>query len=277
MKLRIALPVLLVLFGVFQGAASGGTDENAAQKLSRVETPSRDVGDPGNKALYCVGYAHLDTQWRWDFVTTIDEYIRSTLDDNFALFEKYPEYVFNFTGSVRYEMMREYYPERYEKLKQYIKEGRWFVSGSSVDEGDVNVPSPESIIRQVLYGNLYFKREFGKVSSDYMLPDCFGFPASMPSIWAHCGLLGFSTQKLTWGSAVGIPFPVGVWEGLDGSSVLAHTLIENDLVDEYSLLVYPLVLGGGKKLFPAGAQVNLKLVESKPFPSGVVLMRYQPA
>ncbi|MCA9253029.1 MAG: alpha-mannosidase [Phycisphaerales bacterium] len=221
MKLRIALPVLLVLFGVFQGAASGGTDENAAQKLSRVETPSRDVGDPGNKALYCVGYAHLDTQWRWDFVTTIDEYIRSTLDDNFALFEKYPEYVFNFTGSVRYEMMREYYPERYEKLKQYIKEGRWFVSGSSVDEGDVNVPSPESIIRQVLYGNLYFKREFGKVSSDYMLPDCFGFPASMPSIWAHCGLLGFSTQKLTWGSAVGIPFPVGVWEGLDGSSVLA--------------------------------------------------------
>ncbi|HRW07389.1 MAG TPA: dihydrofolate reductase family protein [Caldilineaceae bacterium] len=64
---------------------------------------------------------------------------------------------------------------------------------------------------------------------------------------------------------------------LDGSSVLAHMLIENDLVDEYSLLVYPLVLGGGKKLFPAGAQVNLNLVESKPFPSGVVLMRYQPA
>lgn len=64
---------------------------------------------------------------------------------------------------------------------------------------------------------------------------------------------------------------------LDGSSVLAHTLIEANLVDEYSLLLYPLVLGSGKKLFPAESRVNLKLVESKPFPSGVMLMRYQPA
>ena len=195
--------------------------ENESQKLARQETPSRDLSNPENKALYCVGYAHLDTQWRWDFTTTIDEYIKSTLDDNFARLEKYPDYVFSFTGSVRYEMMKEYYPERYERLKKYIAENRWFVSGSSVDEGDVNVPSPESVIRQVLYGNLYFQREFGKQSADFMLPDCFGFPASMPSLWAHCGLIGFSTQKLTWGSAVGIPFPVGIWEGPDGNSVIA--------------------------------------------------------
>ena len=64
---------------------------------------------------------------------------------------------------------------------------------------------------------------------------------------------------------------------LDGSSVLVHTLVEHDLVDEYSLLVYPLVLGNGKRVFPDGMRVNLKLIESKPFPSGVVLMRYQPS
>ena len=174
-----------------------------------------------DKVLYCVGYAHLDTQWRWDFCTTIDKYIRDTLDHNFSRFEQFPGYVFNFTGSVRYEMMREYYPAKYELLKKYIAEARWFVSGSSVDEGDVNVPSAEAIIRQVLYGNDYFRREFGKESLDYMLPDCFGFPASLPSIWAHCGLKGFSTQKLTWGSAMGIPFKIGVWEGPDGQSVLA--------------------------------------------------------
>lgn len=174
-----------------------------------------------DKVLYCVGYAHLDTQWRWDFTTTVDKYIRDTLDHNFERFEQYPEYVFNFTGSVRYQMMKEYYPERYERLKKYIADGRWFVSGSSVDEGDVNVPSAEAIIRQVLYGNDFFRKEFGKDSVDFMLPDCFGFPASLPSIWAHCGLKGFSTQKLTWGSAMGIPFKVGVWEGLDGKSVIA--------------------------------------------------------
>lgn len=188
-------------------------------------------GRPGNderkydlskdKVLYCVGYAHLDTQWRWDFCTTIDRYIRDTLEQNFDRFEAFPGYVFNFTGSVRYEMMKEYYPELYAQLKEHVAAGRWFVSGSSVDEGDVNVPSAEAIIRQVLYGNEFFRREFGKESLDFMLPDCFGFPASMPSIWAHCGLLGFSTQKLTWGSAVGIPFKIGVWEGPDGKSIIA--------------------------------------------------------
>lgn len=61
---------------------------------------------------------------------------------------------------------------------------------------------------------------------------------------------------------------------VDGSSVLVQTLVQHDLVDEYSLLVFPVVLGGGKKIFPDGLRVNLRLVESRPFPSGVVLMRY---
>jgi dihydrofolate reductase len=63
---------------------------------------------------------------------------------------------------------------------------------------------------------------------------------------------------------------------VDGSSVLVHTLAQHDLVDEYSLLVYPVVLGSGKKVFTDSLRVNLRLVESRPFPSGVVLMRYEP-
>jgi dihydrofolate reductase len=63
---------------------------------------------------------------------------------------------------------------------------------------------------------------------------------------------------------------------VDGSSDLVHTLAKHDLVDEYSLLVYPIVLGSGKRVFPDGERVNLRLVESRPFPSGVVLMRYVP-
>lgn len=173
-----------------------------------------------DKVLYTVGYSHLDTQWRWDYPTTINDYIKATLEDNFALFEKYPEYTFNFTGSTRYEMMKDYYPEQYEQLKKYIAQGRWFVSGSSVDEGDVLAVSPESVIRQILYGNEYFRKEFGKQSCDYMLPDCFGFPNWLPSVLSHCGLLGFSTQKLKWRSAVGYPFDNGLWQGPDGKSVI---------------------------------------------------------
>ena len=61
---------------------------------------------------------------------------------------------------------------------------------------------------------------------------------------------------------------------VDGSSVLVHTLAQNDLVDEYHLIVYPLVLGGGKKVFADGVPLKLRLVEARPLPTGVVLTRY---
>ncbi len=184
--------------------------------------------------LYVVGYAHLDTEWRWEYPQVIDQYIRSTMEDNFRLFEKYPHYVFNFSGANRYRFMKEYFPEDYARVKKYIDEGRWFPAGSSMEEGDVNAPSAEAIIRQILYGNDWFRKEFGKASAEYMLPDCFGFPASLPTILAHSGVKGFSTQKLTWGSSAagggpeslektpeGTPFNVGVWVGPDGESVMA--------------------------------------------------------
>lgn len=174
-----------------------------------------------DRLLYTIGYSHLDTEWNWDYPTTINEYILNTMVENFSLFEKYPDYVFNFTGSRRYKMMKEYYPQLYTKVKKYIDEGRWMVSGSSVDEGEVNISSSESLVRQVLYGNNFFRNEFGKESVDYMLPDCFGFLWNLPSILHHCGLLGFSTQKLTWRSAAGVPFNVGVWNGPDGKGIVA--------------------------------------------------------
>ena len=186
--------------------------------------------------LFVVGYAHLDTEWRWDYPLVIDQYLKHTLDANFALFQKYPHYIFNFTGSNRYGMFKEYYPHRWAELKKYVAEGRWFPGGASVEENDVNSPNAESIIRQVLYGNEFFRKHFGQAAVDYMLPDCFGFPASLPSILSHAGLIGFSTQKLNagWqpaarvggpaspeGTPEGIPFNVGIWTGPDGHSIIA--------------------------------------------------------
>src|SRR5271155_4185149 len=148
--------------------------------------------------LYVVGYAHLDTEWRWEYPQVIDEYIRKTMEDNFKLFDKYPHYIFNFSGANRYRFMKEYFPADFARLKKYVDEGRWFPAGSSMEEGDVNTPSAETIIRQVLYGNNWFRKELGRASAEYMLPDCFGFPASLPTILAHSGVKGFSTQKLVW-------------------------------------------------------------------------------
>src|ERR1019366_5452329 len=184
--------------------------------------------------LYVVGYAHLDTEWRWEYPQVISEYIRKTMEDNFTLIDKYPHYIFNFSGANRYRFMKEYFPADFARLKGYVDSGRWFPTGSSMEEGDVNAPSAEAIIRQVMYGNNWFRKELGKASAEYMLPDCFGFPSSLPTILAHSGVKGFSTQKLVWGSSAdaggaqsleetpeGTPFNVGVWVGPDGESVVA--------------------------------------------------------
>jgi alpha-mannosidase len=252
MKIIAASSVfMLILF--FCGAVSGQTTntrsgvvaktvlpaENAGlEGVSRTEaTPTDAAGTPDlskQPTLYVVGYAHLDTEWRWEYPQVIDEYIRKTMEDNFKLFEKYPHYVFNFSGANRYRFMKEYFPADFAKLKKYVDDGRWFPAGSSMEEGDVNAPSAEAIIRQILYGNNWFRKEFGKASAEYMLPDCFGFPASLPTILAHSGVKGFSTQKLVWGSSApggghessektpeGTPFNVGVWVGPDGETVLA--------------------------------------------------------
>jgi len=213
------------------GKKSGGADERNGTASSPKSVKPSLAKDP---TLYVVGYAHLDTQWRWEYPQVINEFIANTLHDNFKLIEKYPHYIFNFSGSNRYRFMKEYYPADFVKLKKYIAQGRWFPAGSSVEESDVNSPSAESIFRQVLYGNDFYRREFGVYSKEYMLPDCFGFPSSLPSILAHAGVKGFSTQKLTWGSSapggpgvspedtpVGIPFNVGMWIGPDGHGLIA--------------------------------------------------------
>jgi alpha-mannosidase len=204
---------------------------------ARAQTQAQSTDNPDlskQPTLYVVGYAHLDTEWRWEYPQVIDEYLRKTMEDNFRLLDKYPHYIFNFSGANRYRLMKEYFPADFARVKKFVDEGRWFPAGSSMEEGDVNAPSAEAIIRQILYGNNWFRKELGKASAEYMLPDCFGFPSSLPTILAHSGVRGFSTQKLVWGSSAnaggtdspektpeGTPFNVGVWVGPDGESVLA--------------------------------------------------------
>ncbi|MGV3618845.1 MAG: alpha-mannosidase [Fimbriimonas sp.] len=173
--------------------------------------------------LYIATYSHLDTEWCWTYRQSILEYIPNTLRDNFAVFERHPNYVFNWTGAARYRFMKEYYPGDYARLKGYVAAGRWVPTGSAWDENDAIVPSPESIIRSIHYANRFFREEFGVTSRQYMMPDTFGFPASLPTVLAHCGIHGFSTKKLTYGAgaAVGVPFNLGRWIGPDGQGVYA--------------------------------------------------------
>ena len=176
---------------------------------------------------YLVATAHFDTQWNWDVRESIDDYLHRTMVQNFWLFKRFPNYIFNFESAQKYAWMKEYYPHEYELVKKYIKAGRWNVVGSAWEATDPNIPSSESFFRNVLLGQEFYKKEFGVKSNDIYLPDCFGFGYTLPTIAAHCGLIGFSTQKLQWrknpyfGEKEKMPFKIGLWQGLDGARIMA--------------------------------------------------------
>lgn len=174
----------------------------------------------GTCRRYLVPYIHLDTQWRWSVRTTITQYLPQTLMRNFDLFETYPKYSINVTGAYRYRLIKEYYPKEYERLKEYIQQGRWIPSGSLWEESDTVLPSCESLIRNILYGRMFFEKEFSTQTDDILLPDSFGFPSELPTVLTHCRIAGFSTQKLSWDPVSPIPFGVGVWQGADGASLI---------------------------------------------------------
>lgn len=175
---------------------------------------------------YMVADAHLDTQWNWDVQATIKDYVWKTMTQNLHLLKTYPDYIFNFEGGVKYWWMKEYYPREFEEVKKYIANGRWHLAGSSWDANETVICSPESWLRNILLGQTFYRQEFGKEGTDVFLPDCFGFGYDMPTLAAHCGLIGFSSQKLEWRynpfypGGKKFPFPVGLWQGIDGSRIM---------------------------------------------------------
>ena len=214
-KRRILMGKTHLIAGAVMLAVAGG--QLSAQTVA-----------PKKAKAYMVADAHLDTQWNWDIQTTIKDYVWNTLNQNLFLLNQYPDYIFNFEGGVKYAWMKEYYPREYELMKAFVKAGRWHVSGASWDATDTLVPSVESFIRNIMLGQEFYRKELGGESTDIFLPDCFGFGWTLPTVAAHCGLIGFSSQKLDWRNNPFYgkskhPFTIGLWKGVDGASVmLAH-------------------------------------------------------
>ena len=119
--------------------------------------------------LYVVGTSHLDSQWNWTVQDSIRTFVPTTFFDNFALFERFPHYTFSYEGAIHYMWFKEYHPEAWATLQKYVAAGRWQIAGNWINAVDVNVPSPESLMRHALLARRFFRREFqsqpGRVSA----------------------------------------------------------------------------------------------------------------
>ena len=176
---------------------------------------------PGTHVVNIVGHAHLDTAWLWPLRETIRKCAR-TFSTVLELMDRYPEYRFVISQAQHLAWMRDHYPDLWERIKSRIDDGRIEPTGSMWVEADCNIPSGESLVRQIVHGKRFYLREFGIETNDVWLPDVFGYSAALPQIMRQSGIRWFLTQKLSWNQYNVLPHHSFLWEGIDGSRVFTH-------------------------------------------------------
>jgi alpha-mannosidase len=185
------------------------------------------IADCSALTAYSVGHAHIDLAWLWPVRETIRKGGR-TFATALRMMELYHEYIFGASQAQLYKWIKQHYPALYNEVKQAAAQGRWEIQGAGWVEFDTNLTGGESIIRQMFYGKRYFQEEFGNSPDVLWLPDCFGFNANLPQLMLGCGVKYFLTQKLSWNESDTFPYHLFIWQGIDGSEVLAHQLPTND-------------------------------------------------
>ncbi|KAB0680251.1 alpha-mannosidase [Aureimonas leprariae] len=177
---------------------------------------------PQTGRIAITGHAHIDLAWLWPYAETRRK-ARRTFHTALRLMERFPDYIFNQSTAAYYAQLEEDDPELLASIKQRVAEGRWETIGGMWVEPDTNMPTGESFVRQILYGQRYFRRTFGVEHRVCWLPDCFGFSPALPQLLRQGGMDSFFTIKVNWSETNKFPHDLFWWEGLDGSKVLAHT------------------------------------------------------
>uniref|UniRef100_A0A8B9KFC3 alpha-mannosidase n=1 Tax=Astyanax mexicanus TaxID=7994 RepID=A0A8B9KFC3_ASTMX len=143
--------------------------------------------------VHAMGHCHIDSAWLWPYEETIRKCARSWVTA-VRLMEKNPEFIFTCS--------------QVSNISYLIQDG--------------NLPSGESMVRQFLEGQNFFKAEFGQYCKEFWLPDTFGYSAQLPQLMQGSGISRFLTQKLSWNLVNTFPHNTFFWEGINGSLVLTH-------------------------------------------------------
>jgi alpha-mannosidase len=174
-----------------------------------------------NFDLYAIGQSHLDACWLWTKLSTIRMAI-ITFQKAVEHFEMYPYFTLSLTSPQYYDWVKRFKPKLFEKVKEYVKQGRLEIVGGMWIEPDANLPNGESFVRQALYGQLFYLENFGKIASIEVLEDSFGYNPQLPQIFIKSGAKAFWTTKITWNEYSEFPFSNFIWRGIDGSEIFTH-------------------------------------------------------
>ncbi len=201
-------------------------DERASVTRARLALEARlrelQTTYPPRGKIALTGHAHIDLAWLWPYDETRRK-LRRTFHTALGLLARSPDFIFNQSTAHYYAEIERDDPALFDAIRARVAEGRWEAIGAMWVEPDTNMPTGESLVRQLLYGQRYFERTFGAASTVCWLPDCFGFSPALPQLLRQAGVDSFFTIKVNWSETNKFPHDLFWWEGLDGARVLAHT------------------------------------------------------
>lgn len=171
--------------------------------------------------VHAVGHAHLDTAWLWPLRETVRKCAR-TFATAVRLMDDHPDYHFVCSQAQQLAWTKQHYPDLFTAIQEKVATGQFEPTGSMWVEPDTNIPSGESLVRQIVNGKRFYLDEFGIETVDAWLPDVFGYSGALPQILRRAGVDRFLTQKLSWNQYNEIPHDSFWWEGIDGSRVFVH-------------------------------------------------------
>ena len=196
--------------------------ETSLEEFAKIGRSLLPIGEfLKQRKVWMLGNAHIDIAWLWSIEETkeaIDRTFNSVLD----LQKRYPELIFNQSSALTYEWIEQSDPKLFGQIQNAIEQQRWEPIGGMWVEPDCNLPSGESLIRQILYGKKYFREKFDLDIKIAWFPDTFGFNWQLPQILTKSGFTAFITQKLTWNDTNKFPAQIFWWQGLDGSKILTY-------------------------------------------------------
>jgi alpha-mannosidase len=175
-----------------------------------------------------IGHSHLDVAWLWTYAQT-----RRKAERTFAiacdLLVRDPAFVFAQSQPQLYRFVEEDDSELFERVRREVRAQRFDPGVAALwVESDCNIPSGESLLRQMLLAHEYCTQRFGVAPSVAWLPDTFGFANTLPQLLAHAGIPFFATTKLQWNDTTRFAHPQFVWEGPDGSAVIGAVIQSYD-------------------------------------------------
>ena len=215
-------PVYEELFGVLSMLQSEPTPQSIGAANEIFDRFFRTLSPNGHRPyIGLVGHSHLDTAWLWTVEETRRKAVR-TAANAVTLLKRHPEYRFIMSSVLYYDWFRKDQPALFEEIAALVRAGRFEPNGATWVECDCNLTGAEALVRQFVKGKLFLREHFGYEADTFWLPDTFGYSAALPQIMQKCGVKYFLTTKLDWNDTNRFPYDSFVWQGMDGSRVIAH-------------------------------------------------------